>query len=162
MLLLKTSDIRAVTGLAALMLSHWIGKGWIRPVRTGSCGRGLSYGFSVRQALGLCVVAAHHEVVGSASKLVRQSFPALNKVKEAEEQEALEWILMRPNAYMEELTAAAKARGEPVGPDIADGPLREALVSRLTKLHDLLKARCPLGADGRPLPTPTEVHSATL
>jgi hypothetical protein len=141
MMLLSTKDVLSVTGLPAMTLSRWIGKGWVRPPRQGHQGRGLSYGFTPCQAFGLAVCAAVHEVCGNAAKFVRDNMHVYHQPDEAEEEQFLDWALDRRNPYREEAAAAARARGERVGIVLPDCRMTEVMCGKIAALLELLKER---------------------
>src|SRR6516162_9190195 len=123
MTLLSTTEIKKLTGLAAMTLSQWISNGWVKPKRKGGYGRGMSYGFTPQQTLALIVAAGVQKVYGNASRFIRENFSRMDTTPD---EEIREWLTGQWSAWAEERNAAERAR-HGSRPLLPEGELRDAI-----------------------------------
>jgi hypothetical protein len=147
MTLLSTTEIKKLTGLAAMTLSFWIARGWVKPARQGGYGRGHSYGFTGQEAFALIVAAGVAKVYGNAGKFIRDNWKLAASVPD---DEFREWITGDLSAWTEERNAAERAR-HGSRPLLPEGQLRDAIYPMLGKFRELMLEKYGIGATGRPL-----------
>jgi hypothetical protein len=148
MISISTTEIKKLTGLAAMTLSMWIRKGWVRPSRQGSDGRGHSYGFTPQQAVLLVLSAGVQKVFGNAATFVRDNWKLAASFSD---DDFRQWMTGEWDQWYEERVAAEEARKVSL-PLIPEGKFRDAVYPMLAKLHEIMLVKYGASATSRPIP----------